>query len=373
MYLPEQKNKFECCGCGACMNICPVNAISMQEDEMGFCYPVKIKEKCINCRKCERICSFEAGKKVIDDYSTLAYGAVNKDEAIRSASRSGGVFTEISNIILDNGGTVYGCELTDDFNAVHTRATSCEERDKFRGSKYIQSDISDVYKQIVSDLEEGKQVMFSGTTCQVEAVRKYIEASRADSSNLYLVDIVCHGVPSKRVFHDYLKFIEKKNKCKVTGFNFRNKEKFGWKAHVETAITDKGEFDYRYFKNLFLEHDITRDSCFECPYRNTVRSGDISLADFWGINDLAPEMNDNKGISLILIHTDKGKALFEKCIDKFESRSFNSGDCLQQALNESYLLPKSRNTFWKMYKKIGFKWVIIDSNIRKIRKRILKK
>lgn len=373
MYLPEQKNKFECCGCGACMNICPVNAISMQEDEMGFCYPVMDKEKCINCRKCERICSFEAGKKVIDDYSTLAYGAVNKDEAIRSASRSGGVFTEISNIILDNGGTVYGCELTDDFNAVHTRATSCEERDKFRGSKYIQSDISDVYKQIVSDLEEGKQVMFSGTTCQVEAVRKYIEASRADSSNLYLVDIVCHGVPSKRVFHDYLKFIEKKNKCKVTGFNFRNKEKFGWKAHVETAITDKGEFDYEYFKKLFYDHYILRESCFQCPYKNTIRSGDISLADFWGVDGVLSGFNDNKGVSLVLIHSDKGMKLFDMCHDKLKCAKVDVRYCLQPPLREPFTMPYNRDRYLRKYKKYGIRWAILNIYSRKIRKRILKK
>ena len=233
------KDPSTCSGCTACASICPRDAISMQPDVMGFLYPQVDKEKCIECGACERVCAFN------DHYDTSmnlpkpeVYGARHKDMHEVETSRSGAAFIAISDYILENGGVVYGAGYADHFRVVHKRATTKEERDEFKGSKYVQSDLRGVFRQVKKDLKDGLRVLFSGTPCQTAGLNSYIGKKLRE--NLYLVDIVCHGVPGPYMWRDYLAYLEKKQGAEICWVNFRDKQKFGWAAHKETFKFVKG-------------------------------------------------------------------------------------------------------------------------------------
>ena len=234
MYLTT-KNKSECSGCTACMSICPKNAIEMVDDEEGFKYPHINKEKCINCGACYKICPNI--KK--DETNTIekAYGAKHKNENERLTSRSGGVFIALSDYILEVGGSVYGAELKENFEVIHNKATTKNQRDHFKGSKYIQSNMKNIIKEIQKDLQEDRKVLFSGTPCQVAGVKSVISKKYQD--NLYTCDLICHGVPSEKIFKSFLEYIESKTNKKIKKFNFRDK-RFGWNSHFETSIFEDG-------------------------------------------------------------------------------------------------------------------------------------
>lgn len=226
-------DKSQCCGCTACASICAHDAITMQPDALGFLYPVVDKDKCVDCGLCEKVCAFN------DHYDTSlnlpkpdAYAARHKDMKEVETSRSGAAFIAISDYVLENGGVVYGAGYTDHFRVVHKRATTKEERDEFKGSKYVQSDMNTVFRQVKKDLKDGLAVLFSGTPCQTAGLHSYV--GRKLREHLILVDIVCHGVPSPYMWRDYIAYLEKKQGDKICWVNFRDKQKFGWKAHHET-------------------------------------------------------------------------------------------------------------------------------------------
>ena len=222
------------------------------------------------------------------------YAVKHKDEDTRAASRSGGVFTALSDQVLSKGGVVYGCILTEDFNAVHIRADDMEERNRMRGSKYIQSKLGDTFKNVKVDLDAQKSVLFSGTSCQVAGLKKYLGKKY---SNLICVDIVCHGVPSAKVWNEYLNWQAQKIKSNIVSVDFRNKKDFGWHDHVETIRFENNRVvNRKVFTNLFYGHNILRPSCYECPYKSVMHPGDITIADYWGIEKAASEFDDNKGV-----------------------------------------------------------------------------
>ena len=280
------------------------------------------------------------------------YAAKHKDESTRANSRSGGIFTALSDQFL-NGGVVYGCVLDENWNAIHIRATSMDERNMMRGSKYIQSTMGDCFKQVKIDLEEGKDVLFSGTSCQIAGLRCFLQK---EYPNLLCIDIVCHGVPSKRVWHKYLDWQSKGDT--VIGVDFRNKIKYGWADHVETIKTEKSEIDSRIFKNLFFGHNVLRPSCYECPYKSIHHPGDITIADYWGIEKAAPELNDNKGVSLVLVNSQKGEQYFEKTKSEVEWRKTRIEDSMQPALKAPFPRPITRDQFWKDFEEKDFSYII---------------
>ena len=225
-------DKSQCCGCTACASICAHDAITMQPDALGFLYPVVDKNKCVDCGLCETVCAFN------EHYDTSrnlphpdAYAARHKDMKEVETSRSGAAFIAISDYILENGGVVYGAGYTDHFRVVHKRAISKEERDEFKGSKYVQSDLTGVFRQVKQDLKDGLTVLFSGTPCQTSGLNSYVGKKLRE--NLILVDIVCHGVPGPYLWRDYLAYLEKKQGAAICWVNFRDKQEFGWKAHKE--------------------------------------------------------------------------------------------------------------------------------------------
>lgn len=312
MYFFDVIDKSKCTGCMACKNACPRNAIQIIEDEKtGFLYPKINKEYCINCGICKRVCPVE--NKLEENLNEIeVYACKNKDEEIRIKSSSGGIFTLIANYILDNNGVVFGVKFNENFEVEHDYTESKEGLEKFRGSKYLQSKIGDSYKKVKKFLEEGRKVLFTGTPCQVEGLLSFL---RKDYENLYTQDIICHGVPSPKVWRKYLEYKKHQNKEELTKVNFRRKDIRGWSSyHISLKFKEKEEnifyVDDPYMK-LFLKNFDLRDTCYNCNFKKEKRKSDITVADFWGINNVRPEMNDEKGTSAILINSQKGKILFD--------------------------------------------------------------
>lgn len=227
------KDPAKCCGCSACASICAQGAITMQPDALGFLYPVVDAKRCTNCGLCEKVCSFnEHYDRSMNLPEPDTYGARHKDTDEVMKSRSGAVFAAISNYILKQGGVIYGAGYKDHFRVCHKRATTPEERDELRGSKYVQSDMRGIYEQVKQDLKQGLTVLFSGTPCQTSAVRAYLGNKLCE--NLVLIDVVCHGVPSPYIWQDLLKHIEQKHGGQITWVNFRDKATYGWADHCES-------------------------------------------------------------------------------------------------------------------------------------------
>lgn len=302
------------------------------------------------------------------------YAVQHKNEDVRAESRSGGVFTAISDCVLEKGGVVYGCILDDHFNAVHTRAENVENRKLMRGSKYIQSKMGDTYKQVEKDLIDGRVVLFSGTPCQVAGLKHYL---REEYDNLLCVDIVCHGVPSPMVWERYLQWQEKKNKSKVNSADFRNKKDFGWREHIETLSFVNGKkTNSKVFTTLFYGHSILRPCCYECPYKSIIHPGDITIADYWGIEKAAPEFDDNKGVSLVLVNNVKGQKCFDLVKERVKWKETRIEDSMQQSLKAPYPEPPGRKKFWDDFSKRDFDYITRkygDNGVLAGIRRILKK
>ena len=283
------------------------------------------------------------------------YAVKHKNLDIRMSSRSGGIFTALSDLILSQGGVIYGCVLDEEFQALHIRADSAEKRNAMRCSKYIQSDLRDTFNEAKRDLDSGIKVLFSGTSCQITGFKTFLGK---DYDNLTCVDIVCHGVPSNLVWSEYIKWQEKNNHGKCTEAAFRNKKDYGWNSHVETLRIGNKVVNSRIYAELFCNHNILRPSCFKCPYKNILHPADITIADYWGIDKAAPGFNDNKGVSLVLINNDKGYNFFQYIVDDIDNRECRIEDSLQPPLQGNYDVPGAREKFWKDFYKYPFGIVV---------------
>lgn len=343
----------QCCGCTACASVCAHDAITMRPDALGFLYPDVDASKCTDCGLCEKVCAFH------DDYDKslnlsqpLAYGARHKDMNEVATSRSGAAFIAISDYILENGGVVYGAGYTDHFRVVHKRTTTKEQRNEFKGSKYVQSDLTGVFRQVKKDLKEGFVVLFSGTPCQTAGLHSYVGRRLRD--NLFLVDIVCHGVPGPYIWRDYLTYLEKKHGSEICYVNFRDKEEFGWADHRETFKFVKGggkmTFTFAFYKHIMFRH-----SCGVCKYTNLQRPSDITIADFWGWQKTDSTINaDDKGLSLVLCNTEKGRQLFDAVKERMTVIPAELENCLQPNLQHPSEIHPQRMDFERDYARKGF-------------------
>jgi len=286
----------------------------------------------------------------------LTYAVKHKDESVRMVSRSGGIFTALSDKVFCGGGVVYGCIMKDNYMAVHTRAVNQDERDRMRGSKYIQSDLQDTFNYVREDLESGKQVLFSGTSCQVAGLKGYLGKAY---ENLLTVDIVCHGVPSPLVWKKYVEWQEEKNNSKAVSIDFRNKKDFGWRTHVESIYLENGkQINSDVFKNLFYRHTILRPACYQCPYKDIIHPGDITIADYWGIEKAAGGFDDNRGVSLVLINNENGKKAFDAAREYVEAVETRIEDSIQPPLKAPFSRPVNRETFWRDLREKDFSEVV---------------
>lgn len=280
------------------------------------------------------------------------YAVKHKDEDIVAASRSGGIFTALSNAILQENGVIYGCILDKNFDAIHARAETQEERNKMRGSKYIQSKIGNCFNLAKNDLDNGRWVLFSGTPCQIAGLKTFLNKYY---DNLLCLDIVCHAVPSPKVWHKYLNYMGN-----VKSVDFRNKTDFGWRRHIETITTDKGRFNNQIWVNIFYSLCAVRPICYRCPFKTkdvSNRPGDISIGDYWGIENVAPEFDDNKGVSLVIINSFKGTNIFNRIKNELIWKQTNIENSLQQPIIDPYPCPKERNLFWQDFNTKDFSFI----------------
>lgn len=284
------------------------------------------------------------------------YAAKHVRPDVVAASRSGGVFSALSDKILAEMGVVYGCVLNQDLLAAHVRAETAEDRDRMRGSKYIQSDLGDTFHKVKIDLESGKKVLFTGTSCQVAGLRRYLGR---DWENLLCVDIVCHGVPSPKVWQAYLRWQEEKHGSKVVSANFRDKTSAGWRAHVESLKLENGQVvTDDVFTTLLFGRCMLRPSCYECRYKSEMHPGDITIADYWGIEQVAPEFDDDKGVSLVLVNNPRGQQWLETIKESLRWKQTKLEDSLQPALVKPFPKPLRRKWFWRAFQKRRFDSVV---------------
>lgn len=304
--------KSECSGCYSCVNICPKECISIKRDEEGFGYPTIENDKCINCDLCEKVCPV-INTPNNEKIETIAYACRNKNDQVRKSSSSGGVFTLLCEETIKKGGVIFGAAFDENFDVKHISAETLEECDKLKGSKYVQSKIGNTYKQARELLNAERLVLFSGTQCQIKGLNLFLSKNY---SNLITTEIICHGVPSPKIFKLYKENLKSKYNSNIKAIRFRDKvvgwNKFSYVTEFENnKIHSKTLHEDVYMKG-FLNDLYLRPSCYECKAKNFSSSSDISLADYWGVEKRHLEFSDDKGTSLVLINTKKGKEVFEK-------------------------------------------------------------
>lgn len=360
----------ECCGCSACKHICPTQAVTMQSDSEGFLYPVTDNAKCINCGACKKVCPVSG--KHSQNHARKAFAVKHKDYDTRITSRSGGVFIAISDYVLKRNGTVYGAGFSDDLSVCHLRTETAKERNRLKGTKYVQSDVADTFSKVKADLKNGMYVLYSGTPCQIAGLMNYLK--NTDTEKLITCDIICHGVPSPQIYADYLKYCEKKYGGKVTKFDFRDKT-FGWRSQKEAIWVDDKKYNTNEYAYLFSGLDVYRPACYECKFANIDRPADFTLGDFWGIDVLVKGFSDNKGVSLLFLNTDKAEAVFDGITNDidYEPTVIDKVIPFNPNLYRPTAVPKDREKFWKNYHKKGFNYVLKKNYNKIFRKRVVQK
>lgn len=340
MTMEEIVLKSRCTGCAACASICPKNAIEMKIDNNGFKYPYINKEKCIDCGLCKKICPVLASNK--EEKQKRAYACYNNNEFERLASSSGGIFVLLAKWFIQNNGVVFGACFDDSFCVVHSYAENEDDLKKFMTSKYVQSDLKDSFKKVKEFLSKGRYVLFTGTPCQVEGLISYLGKNY---DRLYTQDIVCHGVPSPKVWEKYKEYRKDVDSDSPKEINFRNKDN-GWSQYNYCFKYNdkiyKSFFKDDLFSRAFLNNISLRESCYDCTFKNCNRNSDITLADFWGINNILPEMNDNKGVSLIIVNSLKGRNLLDSIKAEITIKETNYEEAIKY--NPSYSVPATKNS-----------------------------
>ena len=305
------QHKEDCCGCKACASACPKDAINFCCDEYGFQYPTIDKEKCIGCHKCIRTCDFqkkgEFGRHVLEGYAARH---INQD--VYGNSTSGGVFTALAEWVIKRGGFVYGCVFDENFTPVHVSVDTIEGLSAMRESKYAQSDVGYIYRDVKAKLSEDKHVLFTGTPCQVAGLYSYL--GTLNVSKLLTADLICHGVPSSVTFKKYCEYLEQRYHSNIKKFQFRNKL-FGWTRPVVNVSFENGTSKWWFPpKNIYYTNfdrrNFQRLSCFHCKYSCDSRCGDITIGDFWGFQKADVKMSFKEGISCCLLNTTKAIEIF---------------------------------------------------------------
>lgn len=367
MIYIEEKDK--CCGCEACVQICPKSCITFCEDDEGFCYPEVNIETCINCHLCEKVCPMLNQRDA--QYPLETYSGRISDNSILENSSSGGIFSLLAEYTIMQGGVVFGARYDNIWNVVHDYADTLEGIKAFRGSKYAQSKIGKSYILAEEFLKEGKMVLFTGTSCQILGLKTFL---RRDYPNLLAVDIVCHGVPSPKIWQAYLKQLNPQG-LKITSVNLRDKSR-GWKRYSymikagDTTLYDDYAANSVYLKG-FMSKTFLRPSCYGCPAKNGSAGSDITLADNWGIWEVEPEEFDNKGMSAILINSEKGKNVISRLKATLREYPFDVFIKNNPSYMKSAKFPKYRNLFWQKFPQMGFRVIEIINN--KMRPSVLKR
>lgn len=378
--MKEIVEKNKCTGCSACASICPKGAIKLVEDNEGFKHPEIDQSKCINCGLCKRTCPVLNTTE--NSSLNRCYVAYNKNDEVKKTSSSGGIFDAIARKILSDNGIVIGAAFNDNMELKHIAIEKIDDLEKLEGSKYLQSNINNMFSYIKEKIND-KKILFVGTPCQVAGLHAYL---KKDYVNLICIDLFCHGVPSPKLFNKYIKELEDGNRSKVVKYNFRDK-KTGWDAYSNTAnFENNSEISELQSNNsymrLFLSDIALRESCYNCNFKVGNKYSDITLGDFWGVQKYYPEMYSKNGVSAIIINTEKGKLIFESISDNLEYKECNLEEMEDgnPSLKSSGKYPKKRKEFFEnidnlSIKKLEKKYANV-SLIKKIKwkiKRIIKK
>lgn len=360
----------ECTACMACYSCCPKQCISIRLDNEGFYYPVVDKEKCVSCGKCEAVCHCLNKPQKIQNIRKSYYGFSKSDEILQK-STSGGAFWHLAQHIVSNGGNVYGAAFDLDKRVLFHTDSNSVGLDTLLKSKYIESAMNDTIKKIQNDIDSGKDVLFCGTPCEVSGVRKAVEDK---NNHLILVDFICHGVPSSRLFREHLNKIIGGEQ--LLELDFRPKDK-GWSSKniaIKTKIkSETTPYVYDSFYSGFMTYNaFLRKCCYDCKFRSE-RFSDITIADFWGYRDYDPELNTEKGLSLIVAHTETGDSILQSIKDKFNLYDLDNkySDYAFNQRDYSEAL-KLRKKFYSIYEKKGFEYAAGHTYMKGIWKSKLK-
>ena len=356
------KDKSQCCGCMACESVCTHKAIIMQPDEEGFLYPSVNSSLCINCGLCDAVCPIIYRNKNVDlsHNQKALYAVRHKDKETLLDSSSGGAFFALAEFVINKGGIVCGVEYSPNMEVRHAFAETLEGCRRFMGSKYVQSNLDGIFHQIKSYLKSDRYVLFTGTPCQVEALKLYLKKSY---KNLITADLVCHAVPSPLIFKEYVEFVNKKKRANLLAIDMRYKRICGWShrfSYMYTFDTCKSICDPSDISNwgrLYFSRLIDRPSCHDCKFTNFHRSGDFTLADFWDDAHKRPELYSPDGTSLFLVNSEKGMSLLPSIKEYLDLWSITPEEAWQPCLDVSTKSSSQRQTFWEYYKKQGFDFV----------------
>lgn len=366
------KDKTQCCGCSACVQRCPKQCISLMSDEEGFLYPYVDTTGCIDCGLCDKVCPIIHGQEPLAPTSVLAAKAC--DDEARLKSSSGGIFSLLATHVLDEGGVVFGAAFDSNWKVRHISISDKKNLHLLVGSKYVQSEIGNTYKETESLLKAGKYVLFSGTPCQIAGLKQYL---RKEYENLLTADIVCHGVPSPLVWNEYLKQIPAKRVAGknsvslslkdmpvITGISFRDKrngwQKFGFAAQMSASKADKNTVLQHYEpkdKNPylvgFLSNVFLRPSCYKCRFKQGRSHADITLADFWGAKNEHPDIYDDKGVSCIITYNDKAQDIIDSLPLNKETSTIQKFVGQNPAYMKPHATPANRDKFWSEFHRSG--------------------
>ncbi len=352
-------DKKECCGCGACADACGVGAICMVSDGEGFWYPQINEEKCTGCGRCGEVCQIHR-TKVRDEQggSRIYLGVRAKSEGIRYSSSSGGMFGILAQYIFRRQGVVYGAAFDNEMKVVHMQACDMEQLEKLKKTKYVQSDMAGIYRRIEEQLNEGLWVLFCGTPCQVQGLRFFL---RKTYPRLVMADLVCYGVPSPGIWRDYVEYLEKRHGGRLTEFYFRDKRN---RDNGHTCAYVAGGTEYAvpihrnpYCRMYFVDH-ILRPSCHSCRYCTTERDSDFTIGDFWGIERIRPDMDDGMGTSLVILHSDQAKEIWDSVKDQTLSFVCKEEEILQPRLVAATRISGTRQWFMRCYRLLPI-WLLI--------------
>lgn len=351
IFMLNNTEKSDCCGCEACVQICPKQCISFAQDQEGFFYPKVNRNACIQCGLCEKVCPMLHPYERNNPQDVMA--AINKDDEVRMASSSGGIFTLLAERIITQGGVVFGVRFDNQWQAVFDCTETMEALAAFRGSKYVQARVGDSFRLCKQLLDQGRQVLFSGTQCQIAGLHHFLQKSY---SNLLTVDFICHGVPSPKVWSKYLEEAVAAGVKTISCIDFRDK-RLGWKRYSFTlkyeecqlAHTFTSAFSDNPYMKAFLSNLILRPSCYSCHAKGGRSKSDITIADFWGINKVNPFMDDDMGTSLVLIYTDKGRKVLDSDSIRYAQASYEKALRYNPSLVQSALKNPRREDFFASF------------------------